>query len=200
VVYDEDGYNQCGYHQVTGLSREGVPRPLDALPDEQNASAIVQRDHNAHIAAVAEDESHQAFDDGDLAKEGWDNGTLAEDGGANFLDAANNPRNRGGQDVLDINPNGADEIDGEEPNANSEEPEADSENSDADDDNGELRFVADGDRVWPGQVFQTWDFDVLYFDIPESEAIFPWQGKDVQTQDDAGDDTPAEDDKTQSGS
>ena len=202
VKYTDDGYNQCGYHQESGLSREGVPRPRDALECEENARSVIPRDHNGHILAmVAEDERYQAFDDADLANEGWDNGTLAEDGGVNFLDAANNPRDHGGQDALDIDVDGGDDVDVDESNADSEESGANNDESDTGDDDRELRFVADGDRVWPGQVFETWDFDTLYFDVPESQAIFHWQGKDVHTQDDySGDDPLAEDDNTQSGS
>lgn len=70
--YTDDGYNQCGYHQKSGLSREGVPRPRDALACEANARSVAPRDHNGHIltiTTVAEDESYQAFADAELANE-----------------------------------------------------------------------------------------------------------------------------------
>jgi hypothetical protein len=107
-MYDLDGYNQCGYHQESGLSREGVPRPHNALDPEESADAVEPRDEkgsytdawNEDGATEDEDEDedgvligwdYEPFDEADLANEGWDNGTWGDDGGAAFLNAENNP-------------------------------------------------------------------------------------------------------------
>jgi hypothetical protein len=107
-MYDLDGYNQCGYYQESGLSREGVSRPHNALDPEESADAVEPRDEKGNYtdawnedgATEDEDEDedgvligwdYEPFDEADLANEGWDNGTWGDDGGAAFLNAENNP-------------------------------------------------------------------------------------------------------------
>lgn len=80
AVYDVEGYNQCGYHRDTGLSRSGIPRMPDALPSEESAFDD-------------SDWTYDAFDDADLASAGWANGTGLEDGGATFLAAGTTHNN-----------------------------------------------------------------------------------------------------------
>jgi hypothetical protein len=196
VRYDADGYNQCGYHRVSGLSRDGVPRPRDALTCEANADSVAPRDANGHLivnnggAATESVEEAVIYDNTELANAGWDNGTLGEDGGANFLAAVNNLSIRGV--TPDIDPDYGDD--------------AGSEGSGSGDDNSMLGSVEDDGSAedddppsWPGQLTQTWGFDNLDDDDSVNDqgvyygpVIFPWPGQVVQV-DDAGGDPPAED-------
>ena len=76
AAYDVDGYNQCGYHRDTGLSRSGFARMPDALPSEESAVEDL-------------DWEYEPFDEADLADLGWANGTGLGDGGQAFLDSGN---------------------------------------------------------------------------------------------------------------
>lgn len=100
ALYDADGYNQVGYHRDTGLSRGGVPRPINALPSEESAVAVAVEvdedggdddgdeydDSNEEVGGgVLQGWNYDPFDDADLDNEGWDNSTWGRNGGTNFL-------------------------------------------------------------------------------------------------------------------
>jgi hypothetical protein len=94
VRYDADGYNQFGYHRDSGLSREGVPRPQNALPFEEHADAVEPRVRNGNVVDEYDDDESdiwEAFDDAEVANEGWDNVTWGDHRGADSLGAGNNP-------------------------------------------------------------------------------------------------------------
>jgi len=185
------------------LSREGIPRPRDALAYEENAGSVEPRDENGHLIIsvidgptesepepepkIIQGWDYEAFEDADLANTGWGNGIWGGDARFKFFE------------VSDISSNGSDDADSEESDADDDvysedydaDDEAEDEESDAGDDKSMPGSVEDDVLPWPGQIIQTWGFDNL--------AIFPWPSQTVQ-QDDTGDDPLVEDDGPQPGS